>query len=216
MANPVFAEIVHTPETTLPYGAPLQSTNLLLGTAGVIGVKTGETDEAGGCAIIAFEREVAGRTIRVLSVVLGQPSKEEALEVSSDLMSTVADSVQDILVLPRGTVLSTLEAAWGETTHIVTGEDVRVLAWAGMPINAAPALEPANAPLPAGEQVGTLTLEVGERQLSVPLETAGPVAAPGRLWRIFRLPERLTALVILELHLLAHALNRHEVWLLCG
>lgn len=101
-------------------------------------------------------------------------------------MTAVADSVQDIVVLPRGAVLSTLEAAWEETTQVVAAEDVRVLSWAGMPINSVPALDPVHAPLAAGEQVGTLTLEVGEREVSVALEAAGPVAAPGRLWRIFR------------------------------
>lgn len=186
LRNPVFAEIVRMQETTLPYGGPVPSTNLLLGTPGVVGVKTGQTDEAGGCAIIAFEREVAGRTVEVLSVVLGQPTKEDALEVSTALVTTVAEMVQEIEVLPQGAVVSTLEAAWGESTQVVAADAVRVLTWAGMPVNPVPAMPPVEAPLEAGDEVGVLTLEVGEQRLSVPLEATGPVAAPSRIWRIFR------------------------------
>lgn len=74
MDDPLFAEIVGSPDATLPSqvlpdGYPIATTNDLLLDGTVIGVKTGTTERAGGCLIAAVN--VAENL--VISVVLGSP-----------------------------------------------------------------------------------------------------------------------------------------------
>ncbi len=74
LADPILAPIVRTPEATISsaYGAyPVKNTNELLGTPGVIGVKTGTTDEAGQNLILA----VAENNHRLIVVVLGSTDR---------------------------------------------------------------------------------------------------------------------------------------------
>jgi D-alanyl-D-alanine carboxypeptidase (penicillin-binding protein 5/6) len=78
MRSPLFAKIVATPTYALPATAAHQAytwktTNALLTTwpyAGVTGVKTGFTGDAGDCFVFTAERPYG----RLLGVVLGEPS----------------------------------------------------------------------------------------------------------------------------------------------
>ena len=74
LADPTLAPIVRMPEAMIPsaYGVyPVKNTNELLGTPGVIGVKTGTTDEAGQNLILA----VAENDHRLIVVVLGSTDR---------------------------------------------------------------------------------------------------------------------------------------------
>jgi len=74
LADPILAPIVRTPEATIPsaFGTyPVKNTNELLGMPGVIGVKTGTTDEAGQNLILA----VADNNHRLIVVVLGSTDR---------------------------------------------------------------------------------------------------------------------------------------------
>ncbi|MDQ2786564.1 MAG: serine hydrolase [Chloroflexota bacterium] len=74
LADPILAPIVRTPEATIPsaYGVyPVKTTNELLGTPGVIGIKTGTTDAAGENLILA----VAENNHRLIIVILGSTDR---------------------------------------------------------------------------------------------------------------------------------------------
>lgn len=72
--DPVLAEVVRTPSIEVTYGGEaerrltLENTNQLLGETGIIGVKTGSTDDAGGCLVVGAEYSERNR---VVLVVLG-------------------------------------------------------------------------------------------------------------------------------------------------
>jgi D-alanyl-D-alanine carboxypeptidase (penicillin-binding protein 5/6) len=76
MRLPVFASIVATASATLPVAGPVQNTDLLLGHAGFVGVKTGSDDAAGGCFAFRAIRFVHGRWTAITGVVLGQPGDD--------------------------------------------------------------------------------------------------------------------------------------------
>jgi len=71
-AEPIVDSIVALPSVTLPYAGVLQSYTPLVGTNGVVGVKSGFTDPAGGCDVMAIEFQVGHATVLTYAVVLGQ------------------------------------------------------------------------------------------------------------------------------------------------
>lgn len=88
---PAFTQITSTPSHSIPATAGHRAytwtnTNRLLGTPGVIGVKTGFTRAAGYC--LAFAAENAGRTL--IGVVLGSPTSSHRYQTARALLTTAA------------------------------------------------------------------------------------------------------------------------------
>ncbi|HEY2273057.1 MAG TPA: hypothetical protein VGH30_09795 [Jatrophihabitantaceae bacterium] len=73
MRLPVFAAIVDQRSARLPVAGDVRNTDQLLGQDGFVGIKTGSTDEAGGCFMFRARRIVGVRLVEITGVVLGQP-----------------------------------------------------------------------------------------------------------------------------------------------
>lgn len=72
MRNPTFAALVRMPSYPLPVVGTVHNTDTLLGTHGLVGIKTGSDDAAGGCFMFRAVRNDHGRSVTVTGVVLGQ------------------------------------------------------------------------------------------------------------------------------------------------
>ena len=80
--------VIHPYNNNVPRDVALESTNLLLGTnEGILGVKTGQTDQAGSCFVGAWEYD--GKTY--ISVILGEQSKEVAFAETTVLFQWVVN-----------------------------------------------------------------------------------------------------------------------------
>ncbi|MDT4916389.1 MAG: hypothetical protein QOH89_1089 [Pseudonocardiales bacterium] len=66
------AELMSTPDYTLPVEGEVANTNQLLGQDGFVGMKTGSDDAAGGCFMFRSVRSVKGFNVDLIGVVLGQ------------------------------------------------------------------------------------------------------------------------------------------------
>jgi D-alanyl-D-alanine carboxypeptidase (penicillin-binding protein 5/6) len=71
-ANPTLALMMATREYPLPYGPTVRNTDSVLGQHGILGMKTGSDDAAGGCFMFHARQRVGGRVVDVWGVVLGQ------------------------------------------------------------------------------------------------------------------------------------------------
>jgi serine-type D-Ala-D-Ala carboxypeptidase (penicillin-binding protein 5/6) len=79
MRLPAFARIVATPSATLPVAGTVHNTDTLLGYDGFVGVKTGNTDAAGGCFAFRAVRVVDGGRRTITGVVLGQSGSNQVV-----------------------------------------------------------------------------------------------------------------------------------------
>jgi D-alanyl-D-alanine carboxypeptidase (penicillin-binding protein 5/6) len=77
MSVPTFSRIVATPSVWLPVAGSVHNTNRLLGLGGFVGVKTGNTDAAGGCFAFRAIRWIHGKRTTITGVVLGQPGHDQ-------------------------------------------------------------------------------------------------------------------------------------------
>ena len=89
MRLPVFASIVATPSATLPVAGTVHNTNRLLGRDGFVGVKTGNTNAAGGCFAFRTIRWIDGKRTTVTGVVLGQPGLAAAFAVADAMVDRI-------------------------------------------------------------------------------------------------------------------------------
>src|SRR5437867_11201913 len=65
MRLPVFAQLVAQPQATLPFNGVIRNLDALLGQGGIVGIKTGHTDQAGGCFVVAADLMIDGQSVRV-------------------------------------------------------------------------------------------------------------------------------------------------------
>ena len=73
MHVPVLAAITAMPAAVIPVAGVIRNTNTLLGQDGITGLKTGSTQAAGGCLLIAAWQQVSGRKDMIVAAVFGQP-----------------------------------------------------------------------------------------------------------------------------------------------
>ena len=133
MATPVLASIVDNNSVTLPVAGTLATYTPLLGLQGVVGVKSGYTDAAGGCDVVAVIRPVHGRPTLLLAAVTGQTGAFALAQAGLHGLALV-NAVQPLIgtstTLQGGAVAAQVGAA-GSSVAARTGASVSMLTWPG-------------------------------------------------------------------------------------
>jgi D-alanyl-D-alanine carboxypeptidase (penicillin-binding protein 5/6) len=186
MKDAVFREIVGMRQATIPGVGTVTNVNMLLGQEGVIGVKTGFTEEAGGNLAFAAQRQAGGRQVNVYGVVLGQDTRPLAFEATRLIVSAVGRGLQVTSVVRAGLQVGTISTEWGEEVAIVTDRDVEMLSWPGMTLETRVEMGEVSAPLEAGAEVGVLHVKLGSQEERLPLYVADELAGAGIGWRLTR------------------------------
>ena len=94
LKNPVIAEIVAQPQAWIPGAGPVKNTNELLGVDGVVGIKTGTTDQAGNCLLFAAHYNAKdGQRKTIVGVVMGDKSAPQLFSDSKKLLASVKQAL---------------------------------------------------------------------------------------------------------------------------
>ena len=187
MRQPVFAEIVAQPQATLPVAGVVHNLDTLLGQGGVVGIKTGHTDQAGGCFVTAADLTVDGISVRIYGAVMGQPNAlAGAFAATSTLLHALGPALHLRSVVHHNDVVAGYRTPWDETGTIVADQSVGWVLLDGTNVVRRVTLDQLPATLPAGTRVGTLTIEAGAHRADVPLVTATAIQGPDTGWRLTR------------------------------
>jgi D-alanyl-D-alanine carboxypeptidase (penicillin-binding protein 5/6) len=186
MANPVFASTVSMKEVRLPTAGTVSNVNEILGVDGIVGIKTGYTEEAGGNLAFAARREAAGQTIDVVGVVLGQDGHAGAFAATRTILNSLNNNLQVVRVVPAGQPVGQADPPWGGAVDLIVNEDVNMLVWPGMTMQTTIEIEKVPSSGKAGDQVGWLNVKVGEQEKRVPLVLAKDLGGPGIAWKLTR------------------------------
>jgi len=181
LANPVIAEIVRTPELTLPGAGSFKNGNPLLADPGVVGVKTGTLDAWN--LLSAKDFTVGTVTVRAYAAVLGQPGPDERNQASRDLYARIAEELQPRPSVTSGTVIGRVETLWGQDADVVTTADATVVLW-----NSAVAATSTRFDLgdsrTAGDTVGTFTATGPLDSDTVDAQLSSTIDPPDPWWRL--------------------------------
>ena len=187
MLQAVFAQIVAQAQVTLPVAGVVRNLDTLLGQGGVIGIKTGHTDQAGGCFVVAADLTIDGIAVRVYGAVMGQPNAlAGAFTATSALLQGLVPALHAHLVVRRDDVIARYRTPWDEAGTIVASQSVSWVLLDGTEITRQVKLDDLPATLSAGTRVGTLFLVAGSHQADVPLVMAASINGPDAAWRLTR------------------------------
>lgn len=198
IADPRFAEIVTMPKITVTAGGKstvFENSNKLLGTYdGANGIKTGWTNDAGYCLVASARRGA----ISFVAVVLGTASEDDRFVQAREVLDWGFSHYAETKIASAEATAALVPVAdyLDRTVTAVVAEDavVPVFDLDGDVISRVDMLSEVEAPVAAGQRLGTLTVVQGDRLLAqVPVVAATDVPAPDaweaagiwftRLWR---------------------------------
>ena len=191
MRVPSFAALVDEREVSLPGVGAVSNYNGLVGEEGYVGIKTGSTEPAGGCLVFAKRIAVAGRSLTLLGVVLGQRAGSyvpAALSSARALGNSAARAVGVRTALAQGAPVLGASSASGQRTTAVAARPLRVIGWGGLRVTlAVSSTRPGNT-VSAGQLLGSVRL--GSAAITSGPARSAPVIARSALtkpplsWRL--------------------------------
>lgn len=188
MAIPAFAAVAGQPAIIVPGQGLLANYVPAVGTEGVVGVKSGFTQAAMGCVVLAAERTVDGRQLLVLAALTGQQGGSDPIRAADgtaiSLIDTVAGGLTQATLLRAGTQVGSLSVPW--TTRrapVLTTAGVSALAWPGDQVRYRVRPKKLDGPARPGQTVGTLAVLDGSRTFEVRAVATATLPTPSLRWR---------------------------------
>lgn len=183
--NPAIASVVSQTSADLPVAGTVQNVNWLLGQDGVIGIKTGNTTEAGGCYLFAAQHMISGRQVTLVGAIVDDGSLNSAIRTSDRIVQASDQGFQNVTVVKKGQGLGRYNAPWGSSAQIVAAQDLKLLVWRGQSVSIQINPQPLKTPVAAGTAVGMITATSGQQSSKASLILSNSLARPSPLWRIF-------------------------------
>lgn len=180
--QPTIAEIVKLTEVELPIAGLKQNTNWLLGDEGVVGIKTGNTNEVGGVFVFAYIHQVDKlHKVTMVGAVQGEPTVFDAVLKARNFIKQTKTHFSLKTAVKKGQKLATYRSSWGQSMPAVAKDDISFVAWPGNTAQPGMTLNDAVTGLPPGSKVGVVTIA----GLSSDIVTSGRLDDPSWQWRIF-------------------------------
>lgn len=183
MQDPVLAATVAMPQVTVPGGGIEVNTNRMLGDAGVTGIKTGTLFDFGRNLLVAATQEIGGTRYQVVMVILGAVSIDVQYGSARDLLASVWPNIQQVELVPEGTVVGSYETLWGDAAEVVTADPVSAWVWGDTPATVEVELDDVGTEL-RGTDVGDVTVTVNGEDVVVDAELDSAIDAPDAWWRL--------------------------------
>ncbi len=181
MQNPVLADITSQESADVPDVGTIHSTNILLGTDGIVGLKTGTTDEAGSCLLFAAKYAVNGEPIVIVGVLTGAPSHQILFNDVTTLLHSAQVSFHSIQAAKKGQTFAIYKTPWGTTAKAKSVKDVNFVVWGGEAIRN----DIAAADLKPGAQMsGNANFKTSAQNKRVDLKLDQPLSGPSIWWRL--------------------------------
>lgn len=185
MREPVLAQIVAQSSATIPVQGEVKNVNWLLGSDGVNGIKTGNTDQAGGCFMVSASRTLPDGTKKtVIAVILGAPTRNNAITDSRPLLNAVSNNYVPVKLATKGQVIGYYGVSWNKNVVAVARNDLMVTTWRGTSMKPMVALSDAKVPMSAGAVVGKISVKNHTESSDVVLSS--DIQSPPLGWRFRR------------------------------
>jgi D-alanyl-D-alanine carboxypeptidase (penicillin-binding protein 5/6) len=182
--HPVLSEIFGQKQATFPNIGTIDNVNTLLGQSGIRGIKTGNTDEAGGCLLTAADITIAGKKITVISAVMAAADLPTAMKESVPLVQSAVSQFQETAVVNSGQTVGHATSPWGSSTAIVADAAIKPLVWSGSALAPRVTTGTITAPATANTRAGSLELTYAGKTYATDLHTQSSVTGPTVWWRL--------------------------------
>jgi serine-type D-Ala-D-Ala carboxypeptidase (penicillin-binding protein 5/6) len=184
MSHPVLSSIVgQATATGIPMTTEIRNVNFLLGTDGIVGIKTGTSDQAGGAFVGAAKRTINGKNVTIISAVVGAPDRFSAINPSRPLLNSGGNNFKRQTLLRKNQVVGIYKTPWGSRAEAVSTTDGTATLWQSEYGKVSLNLLPLQ---PDDDTAGKATLaatSVSDAK-TIPIKLQRPLAPPSLQWRL--------------------------------
>jgi D-alanyl-D-alanine carboxypeptidase (penicillin-binding protein 5/6) len=189
MNNPLLAGIVsQTSAAGIPVVSTVKNVNSLIGQDNIIGIKTGNTNQAGGVFVGAANADVNGKTVTIVTANAGSPTLKQSLLSSQAFIQSSEANFVNVSMLKAGGDVASYKAPWKKySVNAVNDTDFTVSVWGGSTVTLNfSKLNNLMAPASYGESVGVISAQgdgiIGKSSLKANL--ASRLESPSLLWKL--------------------------------
>jgi D-alanyl-D-alanine carboxypeptidase (penicillin-binding protein 5/6) len=189
MGQPTFSQIVSMGEVTLPVAGLLINFDYALGHDGIVGIKTGTDDAAGGCFLFEARRTIDSKQVTVVGAVLGQRTSSPitaVLDSAEALTNAAFAGMSTAPVVAPEQVDGRILAPWGSTVAVRAPLSPKVISWPGLSMPARLHVGRLPSVVTPGARIGMLDVSLGGRHIDVVLRASGRLSGPSVIWRLTR------------------------------
>lgn len=183
MSQTVLADIVSQKTAVIPNVGTLQNTNLLLGVDGVVGIKTGTTEEAGSCLLFAAKYTIGDTPVTIIGATLGGPSHAVLARDVAALLASAQAGFQEVNLAALNQQFAIYKAPWDAESKAVTNKNTKVVTWPGTPMTQKVTVDPLK-PNANPDTVGSVAFTIGGQKQEAQLVLNKPLEKPGLFWRL--------------------------------
>lgn len=185
MNHPIIAEIVGQKEATLPIAGTVYNVNNLLGQHGIVGIKTGNTDEAGGCYLFSAKRVVGDKqSITLVGVVMGAPDRTTAMQNTVPLINQAFDNFRVVNPLKLQEEVGLIKRGEDTQVPMKIKHESPLAVWNGQSLRSEVKINKLKSHIGANDEVGKITMYMGEMAHEIPLVAGGNITKRSLLWRL--------------------------------
>jgi serine-type D-Ala-D-Ala carboxypeptidase (penicillin-binding protein 5/6) len=184
MADPNVAAIVAKTSLDVPALQGMISTNDLLGSDGVNGIKTGTLDTAGSDLLFSAVVPVGTpQPLNVIGVVLGGQSRGSVNTAVLAMIDSIKAGFHVEQFGLKGQVVGSYSTPWGAKATMVLSKSASALTWSNTPITSTITTTALKFGA-SGQTVGSVTWKAGTTTITVPVVLQGKIAGPSSWWRL--------------------------------
>lgn len=161
--NPALASIVATKQAAIPGVGTINNGNRLLGKNGVNGIKTGWTSDAGACLLFSGMKEIGGRNIAIVGVVLNGTDASQVASDVSKLLSGIQSGFHSVKLVSKGQEYGSYTSLFGRKAKLAAEKDLDAVVWSDTPIVVKVTTE-RKILVHKGDKVGKLKISIGGKE----------------------------------------------------
>ncbi|HEU4756103.1 MAG TPA: hypothetical protein VFS72_05540 [Agromyces sp.] len=150
---------------------------------GIRAMSRSYTDEAALSFVFTSSITVADEARRMVGAMTGVDDYETLDPAVLAAVESMQAASEPIEIIAAGTSYGEVESAWGDRARLIASAGRTDAAFGAVPDDATVEVEPFTT-ASAGRQVGTVTVRLGERDVSSALELDGAIRDPGPIWRL--------------------------------
>ena len=185
MKEPVLAEIVSQSKITLPVLGTASNYNTILGHDNIIGIKTGNTDEAGGCFLFASKTKIGTQDTTIIGAILGASTRDTALQDTLNFIENNSGIFQYTTLIHEGDKVGSYVTLWGQSVDAVSSKDYSLITINGEKITSKTNLNTINKPQKRGYEVGNVEFTANNQTVTVPILLGTDLLKPSYIWKVF-------------------------------
>lgn len=186
--NPVIAQIIGQTQANLPVVGIIKNVNWLLGNDGIIGIKTGNTNQAGGVYLFAANDKItsASPNIEIIGSIVGTATLQDAINACPPLLNSAESNFYSATIIKNHEVVGAYKVPWGVTDPAISVNDIYSPLWKGVKTPIITSLQAVYAPVSTTTTVGVVEVpgQFSSPKTSIVLQQ--PIPTAPWWWRILR------------------------------